>query len=41
MKSFAELFSEQAEVITHDLRHRQIIQTALGKYEIQRDKGKH
>jgi len=40
MKSFAAQFSERAEVVTHDLRHRQIIQTALGKYEVQRDKGK-
>ena len=40
MKSFAAQFNERAEVVTHDLRHRQTIQTALGKYEVQRDKGK-
>src|SRR5689334_10295477 len=33
-------FKEQAEVLTHDLRHREIIQTALRKYEVVRDKSK-
>ena len=36
MTTFAAQFSEQAEVITRDLRHRNLIQTALGKYEVQR-----
>ncbi len=33
MKAFAEQFAEQAERLTHDLRHRELIRTALGKYE--------
>src|SRR5882724_6110765 len=33
-------FKQQAEVLTHDLRHRAIIQTALSKYEIVRDKSR-
>jgi L-lactate dehydrogenase complex protein LldF len=31
-------FNQQAEILTHDLRHREIIQTALSKYEVVRDK---
>src|ERR1022692_360129 len=31
-------FNQQAEILTHDLRHRAIIQTALSKYEVVRDK---
>ena len=38
--SFATQFKEQAKRMTHDLRHRQIIRTALGNYEIVRDKRK-
>ena len=38
--SFARVFLDQASVITRDLRHRGLIQTALGKYEIARDKKK-
>ncbi|MBC8095697.1 MAG: iron-sulfur cluster-binding protein [Akkermansiaceae bacterium] len=37
MTTPAEQFTRQAEVLTHDLRHREIIQTALGKYTIVRD----
>src|SRR5215475_10295362 len=33
-------FKEQAEVLTHDLRHRDIVQTALRKYEVVRDKNR-
>src|SRR3954468_7482527 len=33
-------FLSQAEVLTHDLRHREIIQTALRKYEVVRDKNR-
>ena len=40
MSSPAQQFSEQAEVLTHDLRHREIIQTALSKYEVVRDKSR-
>ncbi|EEF58686.1 LutB/LldF family L-lactate oxidation iron-sulfur protein [Pedosphaera parvula] len=40
MNTFAEQFKEQAEEITHDLRHRQLIQVALGKYEVKRDEKK-
>src|SRR5205823_4744169 len=36
----ARQFKEQAEVLTHDLRHRGIIQTALRKYEVVRDKSR-
>jgi L-lactate dehydrogenase complex protein LldF len=38
MKAFAETFTEQAERLTHDLRHRELIRTALGKYETVRAK---
>ncbi len=38
MKTFAAQFQEQSAVITRDLRHRNLIQTALGKYEVQRKK---
>jgi L-lactate dehydrogenase complex protein LldF len=31
-------FKQQAARLTHDLRHRELIQTALGKYELVRDK---
>ena len=40
MSSPSQQFTEQAEVLTHDLRHRGIIQTALGKYEVVRDKSR-
>jgi L-lactate dehydrogenase complex protein LldF len=33
-------FRQQAEKLTHDLRHREIIQTALGNYAVVRDKNK-
>lgn len=37
MNSFAAQFREQSLRLTRDLRHRLLIQTALGKYETQRD----
>src|SRR5262252_3672329 len=40
MSSPAQQFNDQAEVLTHDLRHREIIQTALRKYEVVRDKNR-
>jgi L-lactate dehydrogenase complex protein LldF len=40
VKGFAEQFKQQASRLTHDLRHREIIQTALRKYEVVRDKSK-
>jgi L-lactate dehydrogenase complex protein LldF len=40
MKAFAEKFKEGAARVTRDLRHRLLIQTALGKYEVQRDRRK-
>ena len=40
MSSPLQQFKEQAEVLTHDLRHREIVQTALRKYEVVRDKGR-
>ena len=40
MTPFAHDFKEQATILTHDLRHRQLIQTALRKYETVRDKTK-
>src|SRR3954468_13928886 len=40
MSSPFQQFKEQAEVLTHDLRHRDIVQTALRKYEIVRDKSR-
>jgi L-lactate dehydrogenase complex protein LldF len=40
MSSAVDQFKEQAEILTHDLRHRAIIQTALGKYEVVRDKSR-
>src|SRR6267378_4759424 len=38
--SFVQEFKERATQLTGDLRHRGIIQTALGKYEVIRDKSK-
>jgi L-lactate dehydrogenase complex protein LldF len=38
VSSPSEQFKTQAEVLTHDLRHRAIIQTALEKYAVVRDK---
>ena len=38
--SFAHDFKQHARQLTQDLRHRKIIQTALGKYEAVRDKTK-
>jgi L-lactate dehydrogenase complex protein LldF len=38
MSGAARQFRSQARVITRDLRHRTLIQTALGKYEVARDK---
>src|SRR5437899_950927 len=40
MSSPVDQFKAQAEILTHDLRHREIIQTALRKYETVRDKSK-
>jgi L-lactate dehydrogenase complex protein LldF len=40
VKAFAAHFKQQARRLTHDLRHREIIQTALRKYEVVRDKSK-
>jgi L-lactate dehydrogenase complex protein LldF len=40
VKAFAEQFKQQAVRLTRDLRHREIIQTALRKYEVVRDKSK-
>jgi L-lactate dehydrogenase complex protein LldF len=40
MKSLARGFKQQAQLLTRDLRHRQLIQIALGKYEVVRDKTK-
>ena len=40
MSAFATQFKEQARVMTRDLRHRQLIRTALGNYEVARDKRK-
>jgi len=40
MTSPSKQFKEQAEVLTHDLRHRDIIQTAMRKYEVVRDKNR-
>jgi L-lactate dehydrogenase complex protein LldF len=37
MKTFAQDFKARAQQLTHDLRHRQLIQTALRKYEVVRD----
>src|ERR1039457_3705721 len=38
MSTPVQKFNQQAEILTHDLRHREIIQTALSKYEAVRDK---
>src|ERR1700722_20672331 len=38
--SSADQFLEDAKVMSADLRHRRIIRTALGNYEIARDKRK-
>src|SRR5437016_3467152 len=40
MSSIAEEFKSQARQLTRDLRHRQLIQTAIHKYEGARDKTK-
>src|SRR3954451_20405697 len=40
MSAPASQFKEQSRQITRDLRHRQLIQTALGKYEVKRDEKK-
>src|ERR1700761_1659522 len=40
MSSPSKQFTDQAEVLTHDLRHRDIVQTALRKYEGVRDKSR-
>ena len=37
MSAAAEQFKHDAERLTHDLRHRSLIQTALKKYEVARD----
>ena len=37
MNAPARQFKYDAERLTHDLRHRSLIQTALKKYEIARD----
>ncbi len=38
MNTSARQFKEQATLLTQDLRHRQLIQTAIGKYEVVRDR---
>src|SRR5262245_85872 len=40
MKETARLFKRQATMLTRDLRHRELIHTALSKYEAVRDKTK-
>lgn len=40
MNTFAQEFLDQARVVAKDLRHRGLIQTALKKYEVARDKKK-
>src|SRR5690242_1928555 len=40
MKTFVGQFITQSRQITRDLRHRQLIQTALRKYEVVRDRSK-
>src|SRR5882762_2175774 len=40
MKGFAADFKIRARQLTGDLRHRQLIQTALRKYEVVRDRTK-
>jgi iron-sulfur cluster-binding protein len=40
LKAFAEQFKQEAWRLTRNLRHREIIQTALRKYEVVRDKSK-
>ena len=40
MKGTAQEFKSQAAVLTRDLRHRELIHTALSKYELVRDKTK-
>src|SRR6476659_3910367 len=40
MSSPSQQFKEQAEVLTHDLRHRDFILTSLRKYEVVRDKSR-
>src|SRR5438876_5838705 len=40
VNAFVNQFKRHAARITRDLRHRQLIQTALAKYETQRDKRK-
>ena len=37
MSAAVEQFRHDAERLTHDLRHRSLIQTALKKYELARD----
>src|SRR4051794_35383612 len=40
MTTPSQQFLAQAEVLSRDLRHREIIQTALRKYEVVRDKNR-
>jgi L-lactate dehydrogenase complex protein LldF len=40
MNNFASEFADHARAVAGDLRHRRLIQTALGKYEIVRDQRK-
>jgi L-lactate dehydrogenase complex protein LldF len=40
MRTVARQFQEQAIRLTRDLRHRQIVQTALRKYEVVRDRSR-
>src|SRR5688572_33112762 len=40
MSAPAAHFNEDAKRVAHDLRHRGIIQTAMGKYEVVRDQRK-
>ena len=37
MSTFASQFTEQAQRMTRDLRHRRLIRTALRNYEVVRD----
>lgn len=40
MSTILDQFKQQASRVSADLRHRKLIQTALGKYEVQRDRRK-
>src|SRR6185437_4672171 len=40
MSSPVQQFKDQADILTHDLRHREVIQSAMRKYEVVRDKSR-